>query len=324
MRDLYFVILPRLLLLDFAGPWQAFVEVNLLQAKAQAAPLFRLHVVGPNPDTALEAAGLALAGIAPLPEVLPADAVVLIPGVYQSPVVLEGPECMTLVAWLGRVLRPEHTLVTVCAGALVAARAGLLAGRQCTTHQNLVPHLARLAPTAKIRDDRIFVEDRGVFTSAGVTSGIDLALFLIGRWCGEPMALAVARELVVYLRRSGNDPQLSPWLAGRNHLESRVHKVQDAICRAPERRFSLEELADSVHWSVRHLTRVFREVTGMSLHDYQTRIHLDHAQRLLGDGGHSVERVAELAGFGSARSLRRAWNREYGLPPSRHAAAGNA
>ncbi|HEX4911027.1 MAG TPA: helix-turn-helix domain-containing protein [Permianibacter sp.] len=333
MRDVYFLMLPGVLLLDMVAPWQAFRTANTL-----AGAQFRLHQIGP--ESSLDVGeGVHLAQIAPLPAALPEQAVLVIPGLHISGAKtdpLTTPACRQALQWLRQTLlltplltpqqpslqtpqqppQPRHQLVAVCAGALVAAQAGLLAHRRCTTHHDLCQRLAQIEPTAQVCDDRIFVQDGNVHTSAGVTSGMDLALYLIGEWCGQDTAIAVARDLVVYLRRSGDDPQLSPWLSWRNHMQSKIHRVQDQICRHPEKRWSLEELAAAAHLSVRHLTRVFRDTTGISLHEYQQRIRLDHARRLLQDSGHSVERIAELTGYGSARSLRRAWRSAHADAPS--------
>ena len=130
-------------------------------------------------------------------------------------------------------------------GPAVGAR-GLLSGRQCTTHHNLIETLRALAPDATVLDDRIFVEDGPLLTSAGITTGIDLALYLIEGHFGPELAAMVARRQVVFMRRSGRDPQLSPWLAYRNHLHPAVHRAQDAIAREPARRWSLRR------WQRRH------------------------------------------------------------------------
>lgn len=313
MRDIYFVLLPNLLLLDMVGPWQAFRTANTIAGRQ-----FHMHMIGTV--AALDVGeGVKLADIEPLPEHLPDGAVVIVPGLHISgskvnP--LQTTACRETCRWLQRLLGPQHTLVAVCAGALVIAQAGLLNGKHCTTHHDFCQRLADMVPTAKVANDRIFVQDGNVYTSAGVTSGLDLALHLIGEWCDQSTAIAVARDLVVYLRRSGDDPQLSPWLSWRNHMQGKIHQVQDLICRQPEKRWSLDELGDAVHLSVRHLTRVFRDTTGISLHEYQQRIRLDHARRLLSDTGHSVERIAELTGYGSARSLRRAWRNTHMESPS--------
>ncbi|VTR45591.1 transcriptional activator FtrA [Serratia fonticola] len=118
--------------------------------------------------------------------------------------------------------------------ALLAAQAGLLDGYHCTTHHAVIDRLRQQAPAALVKENRIFVEDRGVFTSAGITAGIDLALHLVNQYCGADRALEVAREMVVYFRRSGDDPQLSPWLRYRNHLHPAVHRAQDVMAAEPE------------------------------------------------------------------------------------------
>ena len=136
--------------------------------------------------------------------------------------------------WLAQMMRNDQsTLMCVCAGSLIAAHAGLLRGRECTTHHQHIDELAALEPSAKVHANRLFVEDGRILTSAGVTSGTDLALYMIGQQLGHRVAAAVARDLVVYMRRSATDPQLSPWVMHRNHIHPAVHRVQDAITRNP-------------------------------------------------------------------------------------------
>ena len=203
-------------------------------------------------------------------------------------------------------------MASVCSGALLLARAGLLDGRQCTTHHTRTDLLRQFAPTAQVHENRLFVEDGPAVTSAGVTAGIDLGLYLVERYFGAPLAAEVARDLVVYMRRSGQDPQLSPWLAYRNHLHPAVHRAQDAIAKDPARRWRLDELAERAHVSPRHLARLFAEHTGIGVVEYQQRLRLTRAKELLGDARLSRERVAEMAGFSSARDLRRVWGKYEG------------
>lgn len=219
-----------------------------------------------------------------------------------------------IVDWLRRIA-PGRRVASVCSGALLAARAGLLEGRRCTTHHTLLEELRRLAPTADVLDSRVFVEDAGVYTSAGITAGIDLALHLIAELGSPRLAAEVAREMVVYLRRAPGDPALSPWLEGRNHMDARVHRIQDAMARAPTEDWPLSRLAALCHMSVRSLTRHFREASGMSVHAYHARLRLTLAQQALA-AGDSVERAAEQAGLGSARQLRRLWSAEFGGSPA--------
>lgn len=220
------------------------------------------------------------------------------------------------MAWLKSAIRPGIRLVSICSGALLAARAGLPDCCDCTTHHSSTAELARLAPTARVRENRLYVEDGERLTSAGVTAGIDLMLHIVAQMAGHPCALAVARYLVVYLRRGGADPQLSPWLEGRNHIHPAVHRAQDAVVADPTRTWSVDALARVAAISARHLSRLFNEQTEMSVSDYVNRMRIALAQELLTGSRLDMETVAERAGFESTRQLRRAWNRLHILPPS--------
>jgi transcriptional regulator GlxA family with amidase domain len=313
------VVPPRLLLLDIAGPIEVLRKANL----EQSAVRFRVDYVGPK-AAAMSSVGLEVAGLQLLPEALAEGSLVLVPG--RTDLVLgqeasdggEGdPDESAIVAWLARVVRPGIRLVTICSGALLAARAGLLDGHACTTHHACTAELARLAPRARVLDDRLFVEDGERLTSAGITSGIDLMLHLVAGLAGHGCALAVARYLVVYLRRGGGDPQLSPWLEGRNHLHPAVHRAQDAIARDPTRRWSLESVAAVAGSSPRNLSRLFAEHAGLSVVDYVNRMRVALARDLLEGSRLNIETVAERAGFASSRQFRRAWGQLHALPPSR-------
>jgi transcriptional regulator GlxA family with amidase domain len=209
-------------------------------------------------------------------------------------------------------------LMCVCAGSLIAARAGLLHGRECTTHHDFLARLARLEPGAIVHANRIFVEDRGIYTSAGVTSGIDLSLHLIGQQVGHRIAAAVARDLVVYMRRCGSDPQLSPWLMHRNHIHPGVHRVQDAIAQDPAGDWSSPRLAKLACMSARHLARLFAEHAGCSPLDYVQRLRVALARELVTNSDLALEHVAERSGFSSAHQLRRVWRRWEPLSPAEH------
>ena len=171
---------------------------------------------------------------------------------------------------------------------------------------DLMARTEQLAPTAEVLDSRVFVEDGEVCTSAGITAGIDLALHLIAKLGSPRLAVAVAREMAVYMRRAAGDPALSPWLEGRNHMNTAIHRVQDALLKAPAQDWPLARLADIGHLSVRSLTRHFREASGMSVNRYHARLRVALARQALANGD-NVERAAERAGLGSARQLRRLW-----------------
>jgi transcriptional regulator GlxA family with amidase domain len=266
-----------------------------------------------------------LTGIKPLPPVIPAGAMVLLAGNVNEVMTVEhqvqrpadGDAEAAVVDWLRRVIRRGHQLISICSGALLAARAGLLDGYACTTHHGSCAELAALAPKAKVLENRLYVEDRERLTSAGVTAGIDLMLYVVSQIIDHGCAIAIARYLVVYLRRSGADPQLSPWLEGRNHLHPAVHRVQDAITANPTKAWTTGTLAKIAFTSSRHLSRLFSEHVGMSVTDYRNRLRVAVARDLVVDSRLDMERVAERAGFASTRQLRRVWRKFYPAPPSK-------
>ena len=172
-----------------------------------------------------------------------------------------------------------------------------------------------MAPKAKVLDNRLFVEDGSCYSSAGVTAGIDLMLYIVSQLTDHRCAAEIARYLVVYIRRSGADPQLSPWFKGRNHMHPAVHRVQDAIAADPARDWTLGALSRIAAASPRHLSRLFHEHAGMNIPDYRNRLRVALAQELLTQTKLDMEQVAERAGFASTRQLRRAWGRLHSMPP---------
>lgn len=315
--DVWVVLPPRCLLLDIAGPVEVLRRANV----EQDAVRFRVHYAAARPQL-VSSIGLPLAGLGPLPARLPEQAVVIVSGnvddiAFSTPTERSDDDADEdrIVAWLRATVGPEHALLSICSGSLLAARAGLFDGRSCTTHFSCLDELRAAAPAARVADNRLFVEDGNRWSSAGVTAGIDLLLHWLAGLTSPACALAVARHLVVYLRRSGSDPQLSPWLEGRNHIHPAVHRAQDAIVAAPEHAWNLGELADLAHTSPRHLSRLFNEHAGMSLPDYVNRLRVALARELLRHTRLDMERVAERVGFGSARQLRRAWSRNFDFAP---------
>jgi len=313
-----YVLLPaRTLLLDVAGPIEALRYANRLQQQVQ----FDVRYVGALPEVTTSI-GLRVSGIEPLPDTIEQGAMVVLSGHTETPMEAGHPMdplnagTEEAVAWLQRVVTPETLLVSICSGALLAARAGLLDGVNCTTHFSDCGELASAAPAAKVLENRLYVEDGNRYSSAGITAGIDLMLHIIGRLTNPAISAAVARQLVVYLRRAGTDPQLSPWLEGRNHIHPAIHRVQDAVTADPTRDWSLENLADIAIASPRHLSRLFNDHTCMSIPDYLNKLRVALAQQLLTETRLDIERVAERVGFSSSRQLRRAWGRLNATPPS--------
>ncbi|WP_368930675.1 GlxA family transcriptional regulator [Achromobacter xylosoxidans] len=312
MIPVYFVLPRGIVLLDVAGPAEAFRVANKLCPDA-----FAQHFCGPSTEVESGIPGLHLARIQPLPEKLPPEAVVIVSGVVGKHIRLDEPEARVIIDWLAaRHPADGFTLMTVCAGALFAAAAGLTRQRDCTTHHSCLAQLADLDPTARLHDNRIFVEDGNLVSSAGITAGIDLALHMVSRHCGPRVASEVARDMVVYQRRAGTDSALSPWLEHRNHMHPGVHRVQDAVVRNPAAPWSAQSLAEQAHTSSRHLTRLFREHAGCTPMDYLYQIRVALARDMLRETRLNLELVAEKSGFGSAQHLRRVWRRFQPQTPS--------
>ncbi|MBV9620777.1 MAG: helix-turn-helix domain-containing protein [Gammaproteobacteria bacterium] len=309
-REVLFVLQPQLVLLDLAGPADAFRNANQQQPGS-----YRLRFVAAQRELTA-AGGLTLAALEPLPARVGAECILVLHGLVGEPVDPTRPGTREVIDWLRSAAVRPGTLMCVCAGSVLAAHAGLLARRTCTTHHVHLEELRRVEPSAQVLANRIFVEDGPVFTSAGVTAGLDLALHLIGVQLGARIAADIARDLVVYLRRSGTDPALSPWVMHRNHLHPAVHRVQDAVTRDPAARWNAAALAAVACTSQRNLTRLFAEHARCSPLDYVQLIRFALARQLITQSRLDLERVALSAGFHSAQHLRRVWARWEARPPS--------
>ncbi|HKQ52550.1 MAG TPA: helix-turn-helix domain-containing protein [Pyrinomonadaceae bacterium] len=305
MRRVIFLILPDLEILDLAGPLQALHEANRCGAD------YDIQLCGPVSEPRTDQ-GLRLAGLQPLPEVAGGD-LVFVPGIRLASL---GGVNRGVLDWLRTAHKMGAHLCSVCTGAFVLGQAGLLDGRQCTTHWTRTEELQKCYPRAKVLTNRLFVEDGPVTTSAGIAAGIDLALSVVERMHGPRLTAAVAREMVIYLRRDGTHQQESVYLEYRAHIHRGVHRAQDLLTSEPERRLKLGELARAAHMSERSLTRAFRRATGISVGEYVAKLRLELAKSLMADPQLSLEAVAARSGFDSARQLRRTCKKVLGVPPS--------
>jgi transcriptional regulator GlxA family with amidase domain len=304
-RRVVFALFPGCEVMDVAGPLQAFHEAATFGAAYDAS-------YAASTPTVRTAQGLELAGLGPLPDVGEGDRVI-VPG---YPVRTTRPP-RPMLAWLRRAADAGATVCSVCTGAFALGEAGLLDGRRCTTHWRRVRELGERFPRARVVGDRLFVEDGPLVTSAGIASGVDMALALLERDGGPVLASSVAREMVVYIRRDGAHRQESVYLDYQTHLSPGVHELQQFLVSRPESRASLAELARIAGMSERNLTRVFRAATGISVHDYRERLRLERARDLLRNPTLTLEAVAAACGFTDARQLRRLWRARFGRPPRR-------
>lgn len=219
-----------------------------------------------------------------------------------------------LVAALRRASPRARRTACLCTGAFIAAEAGLLAGRRITTHWALGMEIKRRYPDVELDDDKIFVNDGPVWTSAGMTACIDLAIALVEADLGAALAKAVARKMVVYHRRTGGQSQFSSLAemdGGSDRVKAALRYARDNL-HTP---LSVEQLAEHVNWSPRHFSRAFREQTGHSPAKAVEKLRLEAARSLLEDGHASIGRVAQQTGFGDEERMRRAFVRILGKPP---------
>lgn len=306
MIRIVFLILPGVELLDFAGPLQALHEAQ------QFGAFHELRLCSPNSLVPTDQ-GPTLANLEPLP-VPGADDLVMIPGSVAFALTRPTPD---VLEWLWASQRAGAHFCSICTGAFLLAEAGLLDGRACTTHWKYVETLQRRFPQTKVLENRLFVADGPVTSSAGIVAGVDMTLDLLEQWHGPLLAAKVAREMVVYLRRDGSHSQRSVYLDYRGHLNQSIHELQDWLTAHPSDDLSLETLARRAGMSTRNLTRQFRMATGISIHDYTTRLKLERAQDLMRDPALTLEAVADQCGLSDARRLRRLWHQTFGDAPSR-------
>ncbi len=300
MTRVVFLLVRGLHLLDLAGPAQAF---------GTAADLgcgYELHYLSEQADVPT-AQGLTVRAATDWPWLEPGD-LVFVPGWRVGRDIAQGIGGAGLTAGSLARLRRHHrdggTVASVCAGADALGRAGLLDGRRCTTHHDIQDELARRYPRATVVRDVLYVVDGRVATSAGIASGIDLALHLIAVQDGPALAAKVAREMVVYARRNGDEQQTSAMLRHRNHLSDTAHRAQDHIEAGFSGPLPLSAIADACGVSERTLTRRFAAATGLTPLRYQQLLRLERAEHLIGHGT-TVEAAARAVGFEDPRMLRR-------------------
>ncbi|MYT29996.1 MULTISPECIES: DJ-1/PfpI family protein [unclassified Streptomyces] len=306
-RDVLVVLYDDVQSLDVTGPVEVFDGAGrgvpgayrIRTATLDGAPVRTTSGLTLVPD-------LALAAAEP-PHTL------LVPGGYGT-----GNPDPRLVDWLRTHAPRTRRQVSVCSGAFLLAAAGLLDGRRATTHWSLCADLAADYPAVRVDPEPIYVRDGTVATSAGVTAGIDLALALVEEDLGRDLALAVARHLVVFLRRPGNQTQFSAQLAAQTAERRPLRDVQQWITEHPAADLSVEALAGRARLSPRHFARAFRDETGMTPGRYVDRVRLEAARRRLEDTADGIEQISRHCGYGTPEAMRRAFLRVLGASPAEY------
>ena len=310
---------PAVQLLDLTGPLQVFASANDIVAEAGGARPYAVRVVAPGGASVTASAGLTLATEPLPPAEAPIDTLVIAGG--------QGVEAAAadpaLVDWVRRRALQARRTASVCTGAYLLAATGLLDGRRAATHWSFCADLARRYPAILVESDPIFVQDGPIWTSAGVTSGIDLALALVEQDLGRTVALAVARYLVVFLKRPGGQAQFSAALS-LQAAEDRFGALHGWIAEHLAGDLSLSVLAAQAGMSERSFSRHYAEATGLTPARAVERLRVEAARRLLSETRQPVKRVARSCGFGSEETMRRSFLRLLAASPQDYRARFSA
>jgi transcriptional regulator GlxA family with amidase domain len=299
MTKVVFFIPQAVELLDLAGPIQVFKEAKFHGLEISMEYLsFHSEMVS--------SVGLTIGGIQPYQNATFSKGDFLIiagfdgEGLIRNQVVEE-----EFFVWLKKQDTLGVNLCSICTGAFILGAAGLLNGLECTTHWRSIDLLKQLYPQTKVLDDRLFVKSGQIYTSAGISAGIDLALFILEELKDALLVYKVARGLVLYHRRSEKHHQQSIYLSFRNHINPKIHQVQDYLVDNLAKENKIEKLAEIVGMSERNLSRVFKETTGLTVLEYITKLRTEYAKMLRNNAEYTVKYIATECGFKSERQLQR-------------------
>jgi transcriptional regulator GlxA family with amidase domain len=301
---------PSVQLLDVTGPLQAFATANDHVTQAGGAAPYDLRVVAKGGQGVTASAGLAITA-APLPHPSSAVDTLLIAG---GPGVEAAAADPALVDWVRQRAARARRVASVCTGAFLLAASGALDGRRAATHWSVCKEFAQRYPAVRVEPDPIFVRDGSVWTSAGVTAGIDLALALIEQDLGRTVALAVARYLVVFLKRPGGQAQFSTALSLQS-AEDEFGALHGWINKHLADDISLPVLADQAGMSERSFSRHYAEATGLTPARAVERLRVEAARRMLSESRLPVKRISQRCGFGSEETMRRSFLRILSATP---------
>lgn len=313
-KDVWFLVVPRTSMINVAGPWEVLGHTNDLLGREA----YRLQAFGPSSPTVQTRFGLGLSGVKPMPSRIdsPPDTVVVAGGSPADPI----PEDHApLVPWL-HLHRPRiKRVVSVCTGAFALAAAGVLDGRRATTHWQYLDALQKRFPKVRVVDKGIYVRDRGVWTSAGLTAGVDLALALVEEDHGHALAMRVAKRMVLFLRRSGHQAQFSSALRFQERESSPgLRDLSAFVLEHLAEELPVERIAAQVGMSTRTLSRWCRKHHDESPAELVRRLRLTEARRLLEETTMTLKEVTARTGLGDQSTLWRAFMQEMGVTPAEY------
>jgi transcriptional regulator GlxA family with amidase domain len=315
-RQIVILAYPGAQSLDITGPFEVFAGAQqLIEREARACRGYELRVLGPGGERVRSSSGLEIVPHGALGDPARPLDTLIVPGGPGHEQACADPQ---LVRWIARAARSSRRTASVCTGAFLLARAGLLDGRRATTHWAFAARLARAHPLVRVDPDAIFVRDGQVWSSAGVTAGMDLALALVEEDLDREAALALARALVMFLRRPGNQSQFSAALSAREPAREPLRDTIGHILESPGEDHSVEAMAARSHMSPRHFARSFLAETGVTPARYVERVRVEAARALLEDSSQPVASIAAACGFGTAETMRRVFLRSLRVGPAEY------
>lgn len=315
-RSVALLAVPNAQILDVTGPLEVFSSTNReLRDRGATRDAYRTRLLTPAGGACPTSSGVSLQADGKLAGQRGAlDTLVVAGGLGIRPALDDA----ALLANLRRVSRRARRVTSVCTGAFLLAEIGTLDGRRATTHWSACAALARRHPRVQVEVDPIFVRDGAVWTSAGVTAGMDLALALVEEDHGRDVALAVARRLVMFLKRPGGQSQFSGWLDAQRALEDPLDAVRNHVIDHPAEDLRVETLAQRAGMSPRNFARVFARASGVTPARFVEAARVEAARVLLEEGADALEPVAAACGFGSVETLRRAFLRRLKVGPAEY------
>jgi transcriptional regulator GlxA family with amidase domain len=303
------LLFPRFQLLDIAGPRDAFAEVKVL-SKGEIE--YEMITIGTTRGTVQSSSGLNVVPDRTIFDACPHFDTVIVPGGLGVFDILED---TTISDWLLAQRRVCRRMAAICNGVFAFGAAGLIDRKTVTTHWMDAINLASMFPSSKVEPDQIYVKDDGIYTTAGVTAGIDLSLVMIEEDYGRKMALDVAKYLIVYVRRAGGQSQFSPLLETQAAADSQVQTIQQYLLDNLSATHTLASIAAWANMSARNLSRVFARECGISLMSFLNDARIDSARRYLENSELTMSEIARRCGFDSVDSLRRSFYRRLAINP---------
>jgi transcriptional regulator GlxA family with amidase domain len=301
--------------LDFAGPLEVFTgATRLLETTGRHERGYEVRLVAHGDGAIRTSSGLTVTPHAGLGDPSAIDTLIVAGGTGCT----EAARDLVLLEWISQVASTARRTASVCTGAFLLAAAGLLDGRRATTHWASAAELAARHPAVEVDPEPIFLRDGPIWTSAGVTAGMDLALALVEEDLDRDAALTIARHLVLFLRRPGNQSQFSAALSAQQPAREPLREVQRYVVEHPAADLSVETLAGRAHMSPRHFARAFRAETGGTPARYVERVRLERARRRLEDTTEPIATIAAACGFGTAETMRRVFLRSLGVGPAEY------